>query len=77
MAVMEKKVKGNELLKNHGGAGRMQMALKYSPASMIIPHIVDQFAWNDVLSNLGVGPRGMKISKLKTSTIEPKETSAY
>lgn len=57
---------------HHGGAGTTHMALKYGCASMIIPHIVDQFAWNDVLSELGVGPKGMKISKLKPNTIEPK-----
>lgn len=57
---------------HHGGAGTTHMALKYGCASMIIPHIVDQFAWNDVLSDLGVGPKGMKISKLKPSTIEAK-----
>ena len=39
---------------------------------MIIPHIIDQFAWNSLLAELGVGPLGIKINKLSTKRLEPK-----
>ena len=43
---------------HHGGSGTTHMAMKYGCASMIVPHIIDQFLWNDILSDLGVGPKG-------------------
>lgn len=57
---------------HHGGSGTTHMTLKYGCASMIIPHIIDQFAWNSVLANLRVGPLGVKINKLSTKILEPK-----
>ena len=57
---------------HHGGSGTTHMALKYGCASMIIPHIIDQFAWNSILADLRVGPPGVKINKLSTERLEPK-----
>jgi UDP:flavonoid glycosyltransferase YjiC (YdhE family) len=57
---------------HHGGSGTTHMALKYGCASMIIPHIIDQFAWNSLLADLGVGPLGVKINKITTKSLEPK-----
>ena len=57
---------------HHGGSGTTHLALRYGCASMIIPHIIDQFVWNRIISNMGVGPKGIKISKLTTKNIEPK-----
>lgn len=57
---------------HHGGSGTTHLALKYGCASMIIPHIIDQFAWNKILDELGVGPRGVRISKLSAKRLEPK-----
>ena len=57
---------------HHGGSGTTHTALKHGCASMIIPHIVDQFAWNKIVSKLGAGPKGIKINKLRCSHIEPK-----
>ena len=31
---------------------------------MIIPHIIDQFLWNDVVHKLGAGPKGQSIGKV-------------
>lgn len=56
---------------HHGGSGTTHMALKYGCASMIIPHIIDQFAWNSILADLGVGPLGVKIGKVSTKRLEP------
>lgn len=57
---------------HHGGSGTTHMALKHGCASMIIPHIIDQFVWDSIASNLGVGPRGIKVSKIATNNLEPK-----
>ena len=57
---------------HHGGSGTTHMALKYSCSSMIIPHIIDQYLWNNILSRLGVGPKGMPINKLTKQKLEPK-----
>jgi len=32
---------------------------------MIVPHIIDQFAWNYIVSNKGAGPKGPSIAKLQ------------
>jgi len=57
---------------HHGGSGTTHMAIKYGCASMIIPHIIDQFLWNDIVSDLGVGPKGIPINKITKQKIEPK-----
>ena len=48
------------------------LALKYGCASLIIPHIIDQFVWNKIVADLGAGPKGIKVGKISTSNLEPK-----
>lgn len=55
---------------HHGGSGTTHMAVKYACVSLIIPHIVDQFMWNDILSKMGLGPKGMSIRKLESNKLE-------
>ncbi len=67
---------------HHGGAGTVHTSLKYGCASLIIPHILDQHIWNDLLPQLGVGPAGVSIKKFSEKTFEPLllkllSTSAY
>lgn len=57
---------------HHGGAGTTHLALKYGCVILIIPHIIDQFVWNNIISDLGVGPKGIKINKFKQKNLEPK-----
>jgi UDP:flavonoid glycosyltransferase YjiC (YdhE family) len=57
---------------HHGGSGTTHMALKYGCATMIIPHIIDQFVWNKIIYDLGAGPKGIKIGKITTKNLEPK-----
>ena len=57
---------------HHGGSGTTHLALKYGCATMIIPHIIDQFVWNKIIYNIGVGPKGIKIGKIMTKNLEPK-----
>ena len=57
---------------HHGGSGTTHLALKYGCATIIIPHVIDQFVWNRIIYNMGVGPRGMRINKISTRSLEPK-----
>ncbi|PKG42867.1 glycosyltransferase, partial [Psychroflexus sp. MES1-P1E] len=50
---------------HHGGSGTTNSALKYGCVTLIIPHIIDQFGWNNLISKLGAGPKGISINKLK------------
>jgi len=56
---------------HHGGSGTTHLALKNGCATLIIPHIFDQFGWNTMIKNIGVGPKGPSIGKLSKKKIEP------
>jgi len=56
----------------HGGAGTTHLAIKYACATMIIPHFMDQFVWDKIISELGVGPKGIRISRITNKNLEPK-----
>ncbi len=62
---------------HHGGSGTTHMALKYGCASMIIPHIIDQYLWNTVGYKKGVGPKGPAITALKEATLAPELTDLW
>ena len=57
---------------HHGGAGTTHLAIKYGCATMIIPHIVDQFVWDKIIYDMGVGPKGVKISRITNKNLELK-----
>ncbi|UZO79662.1 hypothetical protein NBT05_11940 [Aquimarina sp. ERC-38] len=57
---------------HHGGSGTTHMALKYGCANLIIPHIIDQYVWNKIIHQKGVGPLGIDISKITINNLEPK-----
>lgn len=57
---------------HHGGSGTTHLALKYGCATMIIPHIIDQFVWNKIIHSLGAGPMGPGINKFTTNKLEAK-----
>ncbi len=50
---------------HHGGSGTTHTALKHGCASLIIPHIIDQFFWNKRVADLGAGPLGVKVKHLR------------
>lgn len=56
----------------HGGSGTTHLAIKYGCATMAIPHFIDQFVWDTVIHELGVGPMGLKVSRMKVKNLEPK-----
>jgi len=39
---------------------------------MAIPHFIDQFVWDTVISELGVGPKGIKVSRMTVKKLEPR-----
>jgi UDP:flavonoid glycosyltransferase YjiC (YdhE family) len=57
---------------HHGGSGTTHLGLKYGCATMIIPHILDQFVWNSRIAELGAGPKGIKASKISVQNLEPR-----
>lgn len=57
---------------HHGGSGTTHIALNHGCTCMIIPHIIDQYLWNDLISDLGVGPKGIAINKITKQNLEPK-----
>jgi sterol 3beta-glucosyltransferase len=56
---------------HHGGSGTTHMGLENGCATLIIPHIIDQFGWNSMIEDIGVGPKGPSIGKLSKKKIEP------
>ena len=57
---------------HHGGSGTTHLALKYGCATLIIPHFIDQFIWDEIISDLGLGPKGIKLSRIPNKNLEPK-----
>lgn len=57
---------------HHGGSGTTHMALKNGCASLIVPHIIDQYLWNTIASQKGVGPKGPAITKLNPANFANK-----
>ena len=55
---------------HHGGSGTTHLGLKNGCATMIIPHIIDQFAWNDFVASLGAGPKGPRIDGIQERDLE-------
>ena len=46
--------------------------MKYGCATLIIPHFIDQFILDEIISELGLGPKGIKISRLTDKKLERK-----
>lgn len=62
---------------HHGGSGTTHTAIKYGCASLIIPHIIDQYVWNKIISKKGIGPLGIDVSKLRVKNLESKIIDLY
>jgi UDP:flavonoid glycosyltransferase YjiC (YdhE family) len=48
------------------------MALRNGCPILIIPHIVDQFIWNALIHDMGLGPKGINIGRITKKNLEPK-----
>lgn len=57
---------------HHGGAGTTHLALKYSCPSMIIPHIADQYHWNQIIHKKQLGPKGVALKKANYKMLKVK-----
>jgi len=49
---------------HHGGAGSTWSSARAGVPQAAIPHMLDQYFWNERIFTLGIGPRGMSRSKL-------------
>ena len=56
---------------HHGGSGTTHMAVRSGCASLIVPHVIDQFCWNDIINQMQLGPKGIKISVIGLKNLEP------
>lgn len=54
---------------HHGGAGTTQLGLEHGCATLILPHIIDQHAWNALVDQLGAGPGGVAIDKINAKNM--------
>jgi UDP:flavonoid glycosyltransferase YjiC (YdhE family) len=57
---------------HHGGSGTTHTAIKYGCASLIIPHIIDQYVCNKIVSKKSVGPLGIDVSQINVKNKEPR-----
>lgn len=55
---------------HHGGSGTTHSAARAGTVQLLVPHIMDQYFWNRLVANLGLGPLGIPISKLKPKSFE-------
>ncbi len=55
---------------HHGGSGTTHTATRHGCPSLVFPHIVDQFFWNERVADLGLGPKGVKIKRLSEELFE-------
>jgi len=62
---------------HHGGSGTTHTAVKYGCASMIIPHIIDQYVWNKIIHKKGLGPLGIDVSEITVKNLEDKIIDLY
>jgi len=62
---------------HHGGSGTTHLALKYGCASLIIPHVIDQFVWSRLITDLGVGPKGLPIYRISEKDFGKRIVDLY
>ena len=55
---------------HHGGSGTTHQGAAHGCVQMIIPHIIDQYFWNRIIGNRGLGPLGTSIYDLDVRKFE-------
>src|SRR5690606_20731736 len=53
------------------GSGSLHTRLKHGCATLVVPHLFDQFMWNSIVSRNGLGPKGIKLSKISEKKLSP------
>jgi UDP:flavonoid glycosyltransferase YjiC (YdhE family) len=56
---------------HHGGSGTTHCGLKHACVSMIIPHIFDQYGWNNLIAKNELGPKGIPVNKITEQNLKP------
>jgi sterol 3beta-glucosyltransferase len=54
---------------HHGGFGTTAAGLRAGVPSLVIPHIIDQYAWGQIVCDLGVGPQPISRGKLTSENL--------
>lgn len=54
---------------HHGGFGTTAAGLRSGVPSIVIPHIIDQYAWGQTVFNLGAGPSPISRNKLSAGSL--------
>lgn len=62
---------------HHGGSGTTHSGLKNGCVTMIIPHIFDQYGWNNLIFESGLGPKGLSINKISEKKLKPLLIDLY
>lgn len=55
---------------HHGGVGSTHSGVKYGCVSIVIPHILDQLYWGELIFQKELGPKPIHISKLSRTLFE-------
>ncbi len=56
---------------HHGGSGTTHLTSYYSCVQLIIPHIIDQYFWNRLVSDRALGPKGISVHHLNEKKLKP------
>ncbi|RRO16791.1 glycosyltransferase [Flavobacteriaceae bacterium 14752] len=62
---------------HHGGSGTTHTGIKHACPTLIIPHIIDQYIWNNLIYELGIGPKGNSINRLTSNKFEKALNDLY
>jgi vancomycin aglycone glucosyltransferase len=54
---------------HHGGAGTTTAAARAGVPQLVVPHLVDQYYWQERVFSLGLGPRVARRRGLKVETL--------
>ncbi|MDR7210984.1 glycosyltransferase [Flavobacterium piscis] len=57
---------------HHGGSGTTHSGLKNGCVTMIIPHVFDQYGWNNLIFKAGLGPKGISVNKISEKKLKPQ-----
>lgn len=55
---------------HHGGSGTTHLGAVSGCSQLVIPHIIDQYFWNRLVADRGLGPLGISIHRLNAADFE-------
>lgn len=64
-------------LVHHGGSGTTHFGLQFGCPTMVMPHIIDQFIWNELIFEKELGPKGISINDLPSKKLKGKIKELY